>query len=551
MHIGEFIAHERLLYCNHCDCETVYASSDLAKLVERRCSFGYDVMVYIGRALFLRHRCNREIIDELAVKNIRISPSEIDYLGRKFIIYLAVAHQQSAGRIREAMQLKGGYMLHVDGTFDTTGPMLMSGLDSITEIVLGNVKIPSEKAAKIIPFLRRIARLFGQPLAVVIDMGRGIMKAVEEVFADIPFFICHFHFLRDIGKDLFGKEYAIIRNRLKKHQITATLRRRARLLREIIDENPSLINALDASIKNKQLSGSTFWLISIVSAYSLIQWALDGKNQAQGYGFPFDQPHVTFARRLRIVYDNIERLTTLKLPNAKYNNTPFIKVARDLKDVVNDTVLWEKMLEIESKIEVFDRLRDAMRIATKSGCQGLNCDGMEENIYTIEKRVTDFRRWLTTNTRFSTHHDYKKLIAQIDKYWEKLFADPIDINTPSGKVSIQPQRTNNILERFFRDFRRGNRRKTGNSSMSKMLKAMLAETPLVKNLENRDYMDILLNGKKTLEELFADIDATMVRRNLQQAQKSCEKIPAKIKKMIALPVFPEIISDIFVKGIQN
>jgi len=49
-------------------------------------------MVYIGRALFLRHRSNRELIDELAVKNIRINPSEIDYLGRKFIIYVALAH---------------------------------------------------------------------------------------------------------------------------------------------------------------------------------------------------------------------------------------------------------------------------------------------------------------------------------------------------------------------------------------------------------------------------------------------------------------------------
>jgi hypothetical protein len=45
-------------------------------------------------------------------------------------------------------------------------------------------------------------------------MGRGILSAVKTVFPGIPDFICHFHFLRDIGKDLFETEYATIRNRL-------------------------------------------------------------------------------------------------------------------------------------------------------------------------------------------------------------------------------------------------------------------------------------------------------------------------------------------------
>jgi hypothetical protein len=41
--------------------------------------------------------------------------------------------------------------------------------------------------------------------------------------------------------------------------------------------------------------------------------------------------------------------------------------------------------------------------------------------------------------------------------------------------------------------------------MSGSLQAMLANTPLVKNLENPAYMEILLDGKATLEELFAQL----------------------------------------------
>ena len=80
------------------------------------------------------------------------------------------------------------------------------------------------------------------------------------------------------------------------------------------------------------------------------------------------------------------------------------------------------------------------------------------------------------------------MAEQIDKYGDRLFADPIEVDTPNGKVTIYPQRTNNILEQFFRGIRRAHRRKTGNDSMGRTLQTMLADTPLVKNLDNPAYM---------------------------------------------------------------
>ncbi|HHL33772.1 MAG TPA: hypothetical protein ENJ30_05350 [Desulfobulbaceae bacterium] len=44
---------------------------------------------------------------------------------------------------------------------------------------------------------------------------------------------------------------------------------------------------------------------------------------------------------------------------------------------------------------------------------------------------------------------YASMIVQLDKYWGKLFADPLQIANTDGTMYIQPQRTNNILERFF------------------------------------------------------------------------------------------------------
>ena len=134
-----------------------------------------------------------------------------------------------------------------------------------------------------------------------------------------------------------------------------------------------------------------------------------------------------------------------------------------------------------------------------------------------------------------------KMLAQIDKYNDKLFADPIDVQTPAGKITICPQRTNNIIERLFRSQRRGYRRRSGNNSMRRFLQAMLADTPLVKNLDNPDYMEILLDGKSSLEELFAGIDSNSV----SEADNITSRVIPGYRSLIALPDLPDKLAGSF------
>ena len=543
LHIGPFRARELVLICDKC--RRTFASEELCGLVAPSCNFGYDVMVYVGKALFLRHRSASEICAELGAINIGISASEVGALGKKFIIYLAAAHRQCAPMIKKSMHKHGGYIFHLDATCEGSGTALMSGLDSITKIVLGNIKLPSEKTEAIVPFLREIKKLFGAPAALVHDMGSAILKAVAEVFADTPDFICHYHFLRDIGNDLFSGEYDAIRKQLRKHGITSKLRRRAKILKQLIDDSSGLIGAFSSGVLDGKFKRPLLDLAPTASAYSLIHYALDGKNQGNGYGFPFDRPHLVFAQKLCRVYEKLEQTKNIHLRGQWRDNKPLHKLSCELKPVFSDPVLQRAIAAIDPKIKTFDQLRDAMRIAPKSGTQGLNCDNTHTSIGAIEQSVVHFRRRLTASATYSLGSNYHKMIAQIDKYWNKLFADPIIVDTPDGKVTIQPQRTNNIMERFFRDLKRGCRRKSGNKSMNKTLQTMLADTPLVKNLENPEYMQLLLGKKTKVEQLFADIDAKTVRKQLLQAQKNPETIPPPIKKIVAMPGLPQIVANIF------
>ncbi len=105
-------------------------------------------------------------------------------------------------------------------------------------------------------------------------------------------------------------------------------------------------------------------------------------------------------------------------------------------------------------------------------------------------------------------------MAQIGKYWDKLFADPIEAETPSGKISIQPQWTNKTIEHFFRDLKREIIKKTGKNYIGKAIRAMIAALFSQKPGQSQVYENYTW-GEKTLEDVFAFIDSAEVRKALK------------------------------------
>jgi len=534
--IGPFHAVETVLVSSGDN--SVHHSQQLCCLTPQRCTYGYDVLVYVGYALFLHNCSEGQIIEKLARRNISISQREIGFLGKKFIAYLAIAHQQSRQRLKAHMALRGGYVLHMDGTCEGDSPHLFTGIDGIAQIVLDNIKLPSEKAELLIPFLRQIKRQYGGPIALVHDMGQGILSAVKTVFKGIPDFICHFHFLRDIGKDLFETDYSKIRSRLTKHKIRGVLRQKAKALEKIINPTTKAVRQLRLSLDNGQMGPSLIKSMPALAAYTMIHWAFDASDQLDGYGFPFDCPHLIFYQRLKAVHDFVNQYNASGSRSAS-NNRALLSLWRPLTKIVEDQQLTRAASHMKEKLDSFKKLRKALEIAVPGGKKALNDDGLDADIKSIEEKIIKFREEIMADEKLCQKGEYKKMIEQIDKYWEKLFADPITVNTPNGQITIQPQRTNNILERFFRDFKRGNRKKSGTVSLNRTLRSMLADTPLVKNLDNPEYMKILLDGSSTLEQCFAKIDTSVVIERLKAEQNKTERINPEIKKIIRLPDLPE------------
>jgi hypothetical protein len=428
-------------------------------------------------------------------------------------------------------------VLHLDATHDGDAPALMTGIDSLSKIVLANVKLPSEHADHIVPFLRKLQTDYGTPRACVHDMGTGIVKAVAEVFPGIRDFICHFHFLRDIGKDYLEPAYARLRKRLRSHATSSRLHALVRDTRQCLSEHSSMcampakaIKATDPPADNE--------LTALASTYSLALWALHGKHSGDGYGFPFDRPLLNFAERLLELDRRLPELLDLLLTDDEPDNQPIFKLAVQVSLVAEDSALCQAVEQLRWRCLVVDRLRKAMRIAPLDGGNGLNDDGTSEAMSTIRQGVEKFRRELEKDPKLARDLLSHKMADQIDKYGDKLFADPIKVDAPNGPVTIYPQRTNNILEQFFRGVRRAYRRKTGNNSMCRALQAMLADTPLVKNLDNPHYVKILLDGKANLEELFAELGATHLA-GTDGLQANTDRILPGFRTLIKLPTLPD------------
>jgi hypothetical protein len=266
--------------------------------------------------------------------------------------------------------------------------------------------------------------------------------------------------------------------------------------------------------------------------YTLVEWILDWKNESGGYGFPFDRPHFDLASRVKSVFKIVN---TIKDDGGK-TKIFVVKIRRRLKallkEITEDRELKNAMGAMENEIQVFDGLRNAMRVAPKNGIDGLNDDGESEDIKTIEASVDKFRAELEDNPEFAKEKKGAAFLKQIDKYRKQLFADPITVKTTEGIKTIQPQRTNNLMERMFRDFTRDNKRKTGSDSAGRTIQAMVDDTPLIRNLKNDNYRKIIIGDKKNLAEVFAEIDVKEVRKKMKEHNVCNDKIPEKNQDLL-------------------
>ena len=133
--------------------------------------------------------------------------------------------------------------------------------------------------------------------------------------------------------------------------------------KEVIGANPGLAYTMVDTIKHRCLQDRMLDLMPTVAAYPPALWALLGEKEGHGHGFPFDRPLLVFYQRLRVAHDILKQLNRTTLREDRRDNKPYVKPLRDLIDTMEDTAVRKAAAQMEEKVAVFDKLRNAMRIA--------------------------------------------------------------------------------------------------------------------------------------------------------------------------------------------
>jgi len=552
--IGKFIAYETILYCPQHPDNGSWKSAELPKIVPPNSNFAYSVIVEIGKLRFKENRQVAEIqLILLEEHSLEISISEIELLINVFIFYLTAVHEQNSWIIRQYIEKQGGYILHLDATCEGDSPKLVASIDPISGFVLYSVKVKSENKDDLIAFVEEIKKRLGIPLAVVSDMGKGIKYAVKGVFGDtVPHYICHFHFLKAIGAALFDSECTALRKALSKAGILGSLKTLRRKTGDKF-ENISIIE-VESFLEKPEEFGKTL-VASELSVYYLILWILDHGSDGDGYGFPFDHRHLNFYNRLTTAHSIIKEAVLLYSTKNK-NKKILWKLYHLIKDIAENSPLNKKVKQYEIKLDVFSDLRKALGTVpenVKNGLCHMNETGTHKELKAIKKAVAKFKKKLNERIKITDdmtlRKNFKKIIKKLNEYDTSLFSDPHVVKVNGQKRIIFIHRTNNILEHHFRRFNYWCRRIHGNNSVRRNIENIPEQFPIVENLNNPNYVNLIFGDETKMAKKFAGVDVEKIRE-MRNGIKRKQKIYSsnKIKKTIRKPGFKNLLIKSFVSA---
>jgi hypothetical protein len=467
--------------------------------------FAYDVVEEVVRLRYVQLRQREEVRTDLAAKGVRMSSGSVSNLSWEGLAGLQCLHVQHAGQLAEHYRRKA-FVLHMDGTReggDWTHFVLREGL---TGHVILSRKIRSEHSADIEKILREVKSRYGTPDCIVSDMSAAICNAVEAVFRSVPHRLCHYHFLKAIGKVMLGDDHdglgtatrrATKQLRAIRRSLTSLLRQDHELARPVID---------------------------------LIDHIVSNTADLKAEGFPFDLPNLHYYARCEATEPVLERF--LRKAIQRYGcSDPAVACMRDLREQIRRTteyLPYNPVKRLRRRFAEFEAFRSILRPATvdQEGRKaplnwGMLPEDISGNVIDIAGPLRQFRdkaRRMAKRKSLSASDRkmWKGIRQRVDRYADRL--DPI-LNV-RGKTILLP-RTNNLSETGFRDFKRRLRRTTGNGDLSRQLDHTPAEAFYVENLSRSDYTRIVFGGR-TMAEALADVD----RNTIHQAVAAMKRPPA-------------------------
>jgi len=482
-------------------------SEALSRLVAPHQRYGYDLVVHVGLARYLRGKQRQEIRAELhQAHGLVLCEGSVSTLCDRFLVYLEALHLRRVPELRRAMA--DGYPLHLDATCERGKGGLFVCMDGWRGWVLTAARIPSEHEDHLRPGVHKTAALFGDPVATVRDMGEGMGKAVAPLRArGVPDFICHYHFLGAVGKKLFEAPYRVLGNLLRQHKLQGDLRG---LLRELRHYQRS--STFSGHFGPGPIHGDL---------PALVLWILEGEGH-KALLFPFSLPHLQFLQRCQQALRKAE--CWVPSPRNPSTRRAIAKLTRVVNRIERDTRFAIVEARLEKGWQAFCELRDVLQLTNAELPNGdppahqAAFPALEaRRLQMIEQAAKDYEAELRERTAHpgtdeSTQRSPARIIlSYFERYGKQLFGHPTR-RDEDGTIFEVVERTNNVPEHFFGAEKRKLRRRLGRAHLGRDLEDQPAQAALAANLQHSAYVRVVCGSLDNLATAFAELDEQALER---------------------------------------
>ena len=205
------IAHQPR-YCPDSDCarfDIRCPSAQWQQIAPRYCTYGYDVIAYIGWSR-QTHSQRFEAIHQGLQSRLQISESEVRHLYHDRYLPLLACHERSHWDALRAASEQRGLILGLDGLCPEGGePQLWVVRELPTGLTLRSGWLSRQDETTFVNFLQPIADLGLRVVAVMSDKQRGLEPAVAVVFPRAQHAFCQMHYLKNVAEPVADEDEAM------------------------------------------------------------------------------------------------------------------------------------------------------------------------------------------------------------------------------------------------------------------------------------------------------------------------------------------------------
>ena len=178
-------------------------------------TFGLDIVLLVGRLRLREHQTvdemHQELLTRLEPLGVNISQREMLYL---FEAYCTLVRASSEAKDDQPwlaqVEKNGGIIVSVDGIQPEKGNETVYLVrDALTGRVLCAENVTSSETAVMKALLAPVVALGVKVLGTISDAQESELKAVEDLWPEVPHQVCQFHVLRDASQRAFDADKAV------------------------------------------------------------------------------------------------------------------------------------------------------------------------------------------------------------------------------------------------------------------------------------------------------------------------------------------------------